>query len=107
MGRLESEARKLAGDVMERALDGAIGAIEREAARRRAEACVEEIVAREVLRGLPRWRLIARGAWRRRMRLAHAQCLAQRAVDLRGVCQAVHEEYARAKDTQPIEVGRG
>jgi hypothetical protein len=70
-----SEVRELA----EQAGKGIVSAIEREAARRRAEACKQYLFHARMTERLPRWRRIAR-AWHRALaRRSEARCEAQRA----------------------------
>ncbi len=53
-----------------------VGAREKEMARKRIEACRDEIVAEEMIKRTPRWRGLARWHWRRTHRLAAARCVA-------------------------------
>jgi hypothetical protein len=65
--------------VAETASQSIVSAIEREAARRRAEACVQHLFHQRMSLRLPRWRRIAR-AWHRALaRRSEARCEAQRA----------------------------
>lgn len=67
-------------DFVGQRVDGVIatiqGAREKEMARRRLEACKDEVVFEEMLRRTPRWRWLARLHWRRMHRLAAARCVA-------------------------------
>lgn len=67
-------------DFVGKRVDGIVATIadarQKEMARRRIEACSDEIVAEEMLRRTPRWRWIARAIWRRRQRLAASRCAA-------------------------------
>lgn len=75
--QVAQEVRALAGT----AAEAIVGGIERERARIRAEACIEEQVAAEMFRRLPRWRWLARLIWRSKHRRRAARCAAIRLHD--------------------------
>lgn len=90
--QVRNEVRELAGT----AIESIVGAAERERARLRIEACYEEKVAAEMLRRLPKWRLLARGIWRVKHRLRASNCAAQRAADPQAdaICKAMERGRA-------------
>lgn len=92
---LEREVRDAVLGRMDTAITAIVDARERELARRRAEACLEEIVGEEMLRRLPKIRWIARLIWKRRHRIAASQCEAQRRInphETRRMCDAMKGE---------------
>lgn len=77
---LEDQVREEIRQFTATAIGEIVGAAEREAARKRIEACEEELVAIEVLRRLPRWRWLKRAILRAKARNHGARCAAQRAL---------------------------
>lgn len=93
---LRSEILDEVRELAEQASHGIISAIEREAARRRAEACVQVLFHRRMAARLPKWRRIAR-AWHRALaRRSEARCAAQRAAGnpvACKMCEAAEREW--------------
>jgi hypothetical protein len=61
------------------AVTGIIGGIEREAARRRAQACMQHVFHKLMAARLPKWRRVARAVHRALARRSEARCEALRA----------------------------
>lgn len=95
MTSLESEVREEVRRLATSVIDSIIGAAEREAARQRAEACIEEEVALQMFRRLPRWRWLARLRWRAKHRRHASRCAAMRAIDAR--TDALCRQFAFAR----------
>lgn len=83
MTGLEKQAWETARSAIGTAIEAIVDSRDREAARRRTEACTEELVAEEMLRRLKKWRFLARFHWRRRLNKAAAYCKAQCGNDAR------------------------